>query len=190
MSVMLSNDLFTGKLVRLAAPTADERDIFARWSNDPEYLRNLDDDPARPRHADAIALPGKDVEWQRFEFRIRTLADNILIGFVELWGFSWNHQSATMSIGIGEPAYRGKGYGTDAIRLILSYAFCELNLHRVGLGVFSYNTRAIRAYEKVGFVREGALRQAIHRDGRRYDMILMGILRPEWEQPAVEEQHG
>ncbi len=187
---MLMNDLFTGKLVRLAAPASDEKEVFARWSNDPEYLRNLDDDPARPRHADAFNLVDKDSEWQRFDFRIRTLADDTLIGFIELHEFSWNHKSAMLSVGIGEPAYRGKGYGSDAMRLILKYAFCELNLHRVGLTVFSYNTQAIRAYEKVGFVREGALRQAIHRDGRRYDLIIMGILLPEWEQRTAEERHG
>ncbi len=190
MPLTISDDLFTGRLVRLAAPAHEDREVFARWSNDPEYLRDLDEAPARPRPADSFTLPGKDEEWSRYTFHIRTLADNKLIGFVELTALSWSQQSAVLRIGIGEAGYRRKGFGSDAIRLILRYAFSELNLHRVGLTVFGYNTQAIRAYEKAGFVREGALREGIRRDGRHYDVILMGILRPEWEQRMIEEQHG
>jgi len=66
------------------------------------------------------------------------------------------------------------------MKVILNYAFSELNLHRVTLGVFSYNTRAIRSYEKAGFNFEGIERSVILRDGSRSDVIIMGILRDEW----------
>ncbi|MEL7657044.1 MAG: GNAT family protein, partial [Bacillota bacterium] len=69
----------------------------------------------------------------------------------------------------------------EALRLLLRYAFDELNLYRVQLTVFSYNPGAIRLYEKLGFVREGVFREAVHRDGARHDMILYGLLRREWE---------
>ena len=75
----------------------------------------------------------------------------------------------------------GRGYGSDALRLGINYSFRELNLYKVQLGVFSYNTRAIRTYEKIGFVREAVQRAMLYRDGQRFDMIEMGILRPEWE---------
>jgi RimJ/RimL family protein N-acetyltransferase len=67
------------------------------------------------------------------------------------------------------------------MRLTTAYAFRELNLYRISLTVFSYNTRAIRLYEKLGFVHEGVSRSALYRDGQRHDMLLMGLLRPEWE---------
>jgi RimJ/RimL family protein N-acetyltransferase len=86
-----------------------------------------------------------------------------------------------VGIGIGEAEYRGKGYGTDAMQVILGFAFRELNLHRVSLSVFEYNPRAIRSYEKAGFRHEGRLRAEINRDGRRWDVLMMGILRTEWE---------
>ncbi len=75
----------------------------------------------------------------------------------------------------------GKGYGTDAMRVILRYGFTELNLKRITLGVFGYNARAIRSYEKAGFTVEGRMRKALYRDGSRADIVFMGILRDEWQ---------
>jgi RimJ/RimL family protein N-acetyltransferase len=68
------------------------------------------------------------------------------------------------------------------MNLILQYAFTELNLRRVTLDVFEYNPRAIRSYEKAGFRHEGRLRGAILREGKRWDMLFMGILREDWRQ--------
>ena len=85
-------------------------------------------------------------------------------------------------IGIGERSDWGKGYGTDAMRLILRYAFIELNLYRVSLDALGSNARAIRSYEKCGFVREGELRDAARYDGQYVGEVYMGILRDEWEQ--------
>jgi len=74
------------------------------------------------------------------------------------------------------------------MRVMLRYAFAELNLHRVSLNVFEYNPRAIRSYEICGFVREGRCRQALHRDGRRWDLIYMGIMREEWRESVTGHQ--
>jgi RimJ/RimL family protein N-acetyltransferase len=93
----------------------------------------------------------------------------------------WNNRSGLLAIGIGEQENRNKGYGSDALQLILRYAFHELNLNRVGLDVIEYNEKAIHTYEKAGFQHEGRLRAAVYRDGKSYDRILMGILRTEWE---------
>lgn len=175
--------LFKGSLVRLAAPQSDDFETMAQWSNDPEYLRLMDTDPARPINAKALEEfeQGFFKNPNSFGFRIRTLTDDKLIGFLHL-DVMWNSQSSFLAIGIGERDYWGKGYGSDALRLILNYAFNELNQHRVGLNVTSYNTRAIRAYEKVGFKYEGAQREYSMRDGQRYDLVYYGILREEWIQ--------
>ena len=74
------------------------------------------------------------------------------------------------------------GYGKEAFKLTIEFGFEELNFHRIYLTVLEYNEPAIKLYEKLGFKREGVYREFIHRDGKRYDMYLYGILRPEWEK--------
>jgi RimJ/RimL family protein N-acetyltransferase len=98
-----------------------------------------------------------------------------------LWDAFSPHHNAVVSIGIGEREFWGKGYGTDAMNVLLRFSFRELNLHRVGLLTFSINPRAIRSYEKAGFVHEGKVRGAMRRYGKRCDFVVMGILRAEWE---------
>jgi len=176
----MSNSLFHGELVRLAAPVAEDAPIFARWTENAEYMRLVDTDYARPQSAESFAEMEKTHTQNSTTFRLRTIKDDILIGFVSLHSFEWNNQTATLSIGIGDSAYWGKGYGTDAMKLILRYAFYELNLYRVGLQTIGYNSRAIHLYEKVGFQHEGRRRGFIYRDGQRHDEICMGILRDEW----------
>jgi RimJ/RimL family protein N-acetyltransferase len=166
----------------LAAPREEDAAAFARWSEDADYLRAMDTDYARPVSAQEFVerfKPGQP-DPNRIEFSLRTVEGDKLIGFVALHTIEWNNRAALLAIGIGDPDYRGKGYGADALRLILRYAFNELNLYRVGLDVIGNNVQAIRAYEKVGFRREGALRRAVKRDGVRHDRILMGILPEEW----------
>lgn len=178
--------LFNGKLVRLAAPQPDDHLHFAKWSENDDYLRIMDNDPARPISAESHA------QWEQgwtgapnvYHFRLRTVTDDKLIGVVVLGGIEWTNQTASLGIAIGDPAYWGKGYGTEAMHLILGYAFRELNLYRVTSSTISYNTRSVRLHEKVGFQHEGVQRQSIQREGQRYDVIHFGILRHEWEALA------
>ena len=94
----------------------------------------------------------------------------------------WKNRKAVQGIFIGEKEYWGRGYGSDAIRALLGFAFREMNLHRVYLSVYDYNERAIRCYEKCGFRHEGRLRKARFSDGRYHDELMMGILREEFEE--------
>lgn len=175
----MQRDLFRGRLVRLAAPRQEDAAALARWSHNAGYLRSVDTDYARPRPPAAFEQQaGEDAH--AIEFRLRTLEDDVLIGFVALHSIEWNNRAGLLSIGIGEAEYRGKGYGSDALRLIVRYAFDELNLERVGLDVISNNEAAIRAYERAGFRHEGAMRRAVLRDGVWHDRIIMGLLRAEW----------
>jgi RimJ/RimL family protein N-acetyltransferase len=176
--------LFTGKLIRLAAPLVEDAEIRARWTHDEEYMRTVDTDFAQPKTVESCRNALQEVisDSTIVEFHVRTLDEDQLIGFVALHSIEWNNQKGSLAIGIGEAGYRGKGYGTDALRVILNYAFNELILHRVGLDVIASNGRAVRAYEKVGFKREGIIREAVHRDGKRMDLIYMGILRKEWNE--------
>jgi RimJ/RimL family protein N-acetyltransferase len=180
---MPAENLFSGRLIRFAAPRPEDAELFAQWSNDPHYLRNLDTDYARPFSVEQMAArhgrPSTDNT--SLLFHLRTLADDRLIGFAAFFSIEWNNGSATIAMGIGDPEYRSKGYGSDALHLLLNYAFCELNLYRIGLDVNGNNPSAIRLYQKVGFKEEGRLRGGLQRDGVRHDRVIMGILRDEWK---------
>jgi RimJ/RimL family protein N-acetyltransferase len=186
-------DLLHGELVHL---TVEDPETIARlaseWSANSEFSRLLDWDPAR-RFSVKNAQKWVEKQYEKetvFEFAIRTLEGDRIIGEVGLDGIRWTHRNCFVGIGLGEPEYWGKGYGTDAMRIILRYAFNELNMQRVSLDVFEYNQRGIRSYEKSGFVIEGRKRGLILRESRRWDVIYMGILRDEWlkmEQEQLEK---
>jgi len=184
----VKHNLLSGKKVRLVAPNPEtDAKHLARWALDSEYLRLLDFDPARQwsikKHKEWLEKDLVETEKSdNFFFMIRILAEDRLIGLVGLDGILWNQGTAWVGIGIGERDYWGKGYGTDAMCTILGYGFDELNLHRISLNVFEYNQRAIRSYEKAGFTVEGRMRQFLRRDGQRWDLIYMGILREDWER--------
>lgn len=95
------------------------------------------------------------------------------------------HRDCTLSIGLHKD-YQRKGYGSEAIRWALSWAFGYANMHRVGLEVYEWNSGAIATYEKVGFREEGRRRESLFLRGRYWDKILMGVLASEWQQEKDE----
>jgi RimJ/RimL family protein N-acetyltransferase len=174
------NNLLRGDLVRLTAPDVDtDVEVLARWSHDSEYLRLQDGAVARPKRPDP-AHKQFDESQQVFRFVIRPLESDTAIGFSSL-RVAWSHGDAWFGIGLGDRAYWSKGYGTEAARLTLRYAFTELNLQRVSLTVLEGNDRAQRAYTKAGFVYEGMWRENSRYDGQWYGEVFMGILRTDWE---------
>jgi RimJ/RimL family protein N-acetyltransferase len=185
---MSANDL-SGKLVRLVRYDKEKHAAaVAMWSRDSEYDRLLGEDPATM--LTPLQVEGWfDKEPHPFFFIIQTLEGDQPIGVIELDGVEWTAGDAWLGIGLGERAVWSQGYGSDAMDVLLDYAFRQLGLRRVSLTVFEYNPRAIHTYEKVGFQHEGRLRQWLNRDGRRWDMLMMGILRPEWEakHPPAEQ---
>lgn len=183
----MHSSLFKGKLVRLTAEEpATQAAALARWQRDSEYWRMMSGDPMRAFSQQGIKTWVEKNQEQddarNTRFSIRTLVEDLLIGDIGLHGISWTSGEAWVGIGIGEREYWSRGYGTDAMRLILQYAFMELNLHRVSLEVLENNPRGLRSYEKAGFKLEGRQRQVICREGRRWDVITMGILRSEWAE--------
>jgi RimJ/RimL family protein N-acetyltransferase len=178
-------NVFTGHLVRLSAFDPEEMSkAFTRWEHNSEYQRLLNSSARAPHSAKA------ELKWMEKEvgelspasyfFGIRTLEDDTLIGQLGLDVVNWPGRDAFVGLGIGETNYWSKGYGTDAMNALLRFAFIEINLRRVTLTVFEYNPRAIRSYEKAGFRHEGRKRQLLHREGKRWDELYMGILREEW----------
>jgi RimJ/RimL family protein N-acetyltransferase len=102
------------------------------------------------------------------------------IGHVGLYQIDHRVRRASFGILIGDPAHRGRGLGTAVTRAVVSYGFAELNLHRIELDVLATNARAIHLYERLGFRREGTLRDAQFRGGVYIDLVLMAILEREW----------
>jgi RimJ/RimL family protein N-acetyltransferase len=178
---MISN-LLRGQRVRLNALDKPDIPVLALWEEDLIFLRLFNSNLARPRSEAALAEWVDQINKSQDEivFAIRLIEDNKLIGILGFHGLEWANQVAWLSLGIGDPGYWGQGYGYEATQLALAYAFGELNLHRLNLTVLSYNTRAIKLYEKCGFKCEGVFRQYLQRDGQRYDMYLYGLLRQEW----------
>ncbi len=180
-------DLFIGAHVRLGPMVPEAAGQLARWSQSSTYLRHLDSDIAVPLTISQVEkrMEATDNSPGTFEFLIHTLEDDQPIGFVALHSIEWNNRCGLVAIGIGEPGCRRKGFAKEALGILLRYAFCELNLNRVGLDVIAYNTPALKLYESVGFQREGAMRSAVLRDGEVFDRVIMGILQTEWE--AIQE---
>jgi RimJ/RimL family protein N-acetyltransferase len=178
--------LFQGKLIRLSAEDPQVMgEAYARWNQNSEYIRLLDSDPAHLWSARKIKeWIEKDLDAllpSHFDFAIRTLEGDEFIGFIGFELLNWSDRDAYVAIGIGERENWSKGYGSDAMRVMLRYGFLELNLHRISLTVFEQNPRGIRSYEKCGFKHEGRIREFLLRDGQRSDMLHMGILRREWD---------
>lgn len=117
-------------------------------------------------------------------FSIMKTPGDKAIGFVTINGINETMAAAEIGIAIMERAYRGQGYGTEALRLAAQYAFDELNLSLLGLTVFLTNRRAIRAYERVGFQKKGTLKRSwLMPDGEYVDMWLMELTRDRLARP-------
>ena len=111
---------------------------------------------------------------------IEEIEGNTAIGVTSLINIDPKNRNAECIIDIGEKGVWGKGYGTEALKILLEYAFLELNLHRVSLRVFSLNEKAIHIYNKLGFMKEGVIRESLYRDGKWHDIIIMGVLKREY----------
>lgn len=174
----LSDDVIT-----LTALTKSDLPTILNWYSDIQFARLFDAQSFRPRTPERMEkwLEEEQAESTTYFFGIRPKNSDALLGMIDLNGIEWSNATAWLGIAIGNPAHRGKGYGRAAMRLLLNFAFGELNLRRVQLTVFSYNEAAIRLYESLGFLREGAAREALYRDDQRYDMLIYGILRGEWK---------
>lgn len=179
----MSSDLFRGSRIRLCAPRQEDSEILSRWSEDADYRRLQDTDAPRPLAPDHFRERDESLgeDSSNFEFRIRTLEDDRLVGFVAIVGIEWPNRHGWVAIGLGDPRDRGRGFGTEAMGLALRYAFHELGLHRLSLDVIADNQPAIALYRRLGFVEEGRLRERVLRDGQRLDLLYMGLLAQDWE---------
>jgi RimJ/RimL family protein N-acetyltransferase len=114
-------------------------------------------------------------------FALRTIDSDVFIGLSAISNLDMFARCAEIGINLAHPDYRGKGYGSEAMLLTMRYGFEQFNLNRISLTVMSFNQRAIRLYEKLGFVHEAREREVFFHDESYFDQIHMGLLRSEWE---------
>jgi diamine N-acetyltransferase len=173
-----------GNRIRFRAPERNDLPTFVNWINDPEVRAGL-----------SLFLPmsmaqeeqwfddmlKRPVEEHPLSIEVKNKNDWFIIGNIGLFNFDSIARSAEVGILIGDKTYWNKGYGTEALKLLLKHGFETLNLNRIFLRVYEDNPRAIRCYEKVGFVHEGRMRQGRFTQGKFVDILIMSILHKEWK---------
>ena len=154
--------------------------LYARWYGDEEIWRltSWAKEPLRQAEVERL-FEDREKSSADDSFAIHREGKEEPIGVISLVKINESDASAELSVIVGDERDRNEGLGTEAIRVILGYAFEDLGLERVGLSVFEFNEPAILAYEKLGFEREGRIRQAVRRDGTYHDAILMNVRAPE-----------
>ena len=180
--IQLAPPSLVGEKVRLRPAREEDMRLLHRWIHTPE-VRHWLHASDRPDGTLEEVTRRFWSNWDAVEgrFWIIETAEGRPAGNVRLLGIDLFHLRAELAISIGEPDCFSLGLGTDAIRLVLGYAFEDLGLRRVDLQTDADNARAIRCYEKCGFVREGVLRARRLRYGEPIDMLAMGVLREEWQ---------
>jgi len=171
-----------GEKVFLTGMTEPDLEALGRWWDDPRVTAHLEmgSRPTRAKELNAFWKTASEAD-DAVVFAIREVETERLVGTCGLYLISWQARRAQFNILIGESDVWDRGYGGEAARLTLAYAFRTLNLNSVNLGVNADNARAMRSYEKVGFTKEGVRRQFIYRDGAFHDMAVYTILRTEFE---------
>jgi RimJ/RimL family protein N-acetyltransferase len=179
-------DSIEGSLVRLRRHVPENLERFRHWYADPEIARlaRYQEAPMRPEEIErffAARVVGPDA----MAMAIHERATDRLVGTCAFSQLDGDNGSALYHITIGEKDAWGRGFGSEATQLMLDHAFGVLGLHRVALFVFEFNERAIRAYQRCGFILEGRSRESIFRDGRWWDEIAMSVLESDWRADRV-----
>jgi ribosomal-protein-alanine N-acetyltransferase len=157
---------------------SDVNEDYYRWMNDPEITRYLES-RFYPNSMEGLHdyVASKLGDRDNVFLTIMLREDDRHIGNIKLGPINWIHRSADVGILIGEKDCWGKGYATEAIRLVVDYAFRKLNLRKVTAGCYSDHQGSLRAFEKAGFTVEGARKEQLFLDGQYTDGVLLGIVR-------------
>jgi RimJ/RimL family protein N-acetyltransferase len=176
---MFESPILSGEAVKLCTPLEGDLPVVAVWFQDEAFLRQASGAAAVPRTEENVRRWYLTNDAHTMTFGVRGLADDALVGYVQLQVSSWPHRNAEVDLGVA-PKRWGQGIGTDALKLALAFAFRELNLHRVQVSPFSYNERGLALCKKLGFTHEGTLREYLRRDGKWYNLLVMALLARDW----------
>jgi len=181
--------MLKGKRIRLVPLERKHIDFFLKWFNDPEITQYITMYKPMTRDMEEEWFNNlkhkEDAVYFSISINNEEKSDKI-IGNCAVQNIDCKNRACSCGITIGEKTYQNKGYGTEAMELLIEYGFNVLNLNRIELSVYEFNSRAFNTYQKVGFVEEGRKRQARYHNGKYQDEIIMAILREEWEKKAGE----
>jgi RimJ/RimL family protein N-acetyltransferase len=192
----IDTQLFEGKLIRLG-PINHEKDpeVESRWTHDLSLMRALSRQPALPLSVAQMKKKYEAIEKEvdeskkLFHFTIRSREDDRMLGFTRIEWIEWTHGTCSLKIAIGDPLERNKGFGSDALQLLMRFAFSELNLYRLSVVVGDDNQAGLRFFKRHGFVEEVRRRKSLLRDGQTWDLIHLGLLWEEWQAMQGESHH-
>ncbi len=185
----MQTQLFEEKDVRFGPIDHETHpDVESRWTYDTEFMRLMELDSVHPLSPVMVKKQYEAIEKEMaeeqdlFYFTIRALEDDRFIGKALIEYVDWSTGNGYIRLGIGEPEFRRKGYGSQVLNLLLGYAFGELNLIHVTAVVPTYNQGALRLFQKFGFVEESRRHNALYSDGEFWDVIGFGLLNAEWRE--------
>lgn len=179
--------MFTTQRIRLRKMTEQDAQAYHSWRNDTRVMETTNPhmDVYAPEDTDAFVRSVILGSSSSKSYIIGDADTETPIGIMSLISIDYKNRNAELIIDIGEPDYWGKGYGQEALQILLHYAFNELNLHRLSLRVFDFNERAIRLYSKIGFKQEGVMKEALFRNGAWHDIIHMGLMQSEYMKQSL-----
>ncbi|MFX1268439.1 MAG: GNAT family N-acetyltransferase [Promethearchaeota archaeon] len=173
-----------GENIKLAPLKREYIEKFLEWLNDPEITQYLMMYRPLTRDMEEEWFDNLKTKENTIIFSILLTENNgkeKLIGNCGIDDINWKDRVGHCGVFIGDKENQGKGYGTEALCLLVDYGFNTLNLNRIELIVYDFNIRAMNCYKKVGFIEEGHKRQATFKNGKYHDVIIMSLLREEWE---------
>ncbi len=176
----MQNPFLVGSSVYLRPLEVEDAAVMQPWMNDHAVIRNLVIHKPTNLQTEEEFVRRAAKRDEQIVFGIVIRRTDRLIGTTGFHAIRWKDRSVGFGIEIGVKSLWGRGHGTEATRLMVEYAFQTLNMNRVWLKVYEDNDGARRAYERVGFRKEGVLREEAWREGRYWDSVLMSLLRDEW----------
>lgn len=181
--------MLLGENIKLRPLQNGDENLFFRWRNDLDYI-GLTRSFRFPKHQ------GIEKEWlesvmsdksnKTIYFVIETVAESNAVGFVQLGNIDWISRNCMFGIAIPEKKFRGKGFGKDAMKILFDYAFNFLNLKKIALEVISFNANSIHLYEKLGFEKEGELKQHYFWNGSYHDVLIYGLFKENFVKDESE----
>ena len=184
---------FYGERIMLREYKKEDLMEIRKWVNNANIVDNLSDIFICPVPFNSTESFLNSVLESKDDSKNFVIADKkteSYIGQIDLRNINWKNRVAEIGIVIGDEEKLGKGYGSEAIKLLQEFSFERLNLNRLQLTVHDYNKRAFNCYKKCGFKQEGRLRQSFYKDGKYTDMIYMGILKSEFDKIKKQEKQN
>jgi len=183
-----NRSLYEGRLVKLG-PIDHEKDppVLAGWTNEP-FWRFILPGVYHPLSVEGarkfLERVEKEMEESKnlFHFTLRAKDDNRLVGLSKIHWIDFHNGTGVLNLGVGNESGRQQGYASDAMELLLRFAFNDLNLHRLSVWPSEDNLPFIQEVEKAGFEEEARRREAAFHDGSYWDVICMGLLKAKWEK--------